>query len=309
VYDIHFVLYLHTTLPRHFVVEDLNLVTVLAHMAAIRREQEILAERERAEREEKIRLEQLADNRRRALEAAEMVRYAETRAVLAEASASIGRLAAAVSHDVNTPLGALKSSVETLLRVAEKSRTASDPARFFEMAEDLCKSITASADRLNTIVARMRRVTNLDRADVQEVDVGDLLNDIVQLASADAGDRFLLTLPELPPIVSRPQAISAVFSAVLEYCGQAGALISAAHTDDTIHIRIEQPGRVLPEDELIQLFEPSFRSADGRMRSHNLGLFSARHLIRELGGELYAESSEGRGTVFTVQLHSPRARP
>ncbi len=305
--QVYGLLYLHTKHPRRFGVQDLNLLTVLAHMAATRREQEIRTERERAQRDDKLRLERLADNRRLALEAAEMLRHAETRAVIAETAASIGRLAAAVSHDINTPLGALKSSVETLLRTVEKCRSANDPARLFAIAEDLCGSIASSADRLNAIAARLRRVTNLDRAEVQQVDLVNLLVDVAQVVAAGEPTLFRLEGSNIPAVISKPQALSAIFGSVLEYCRQDGALIATQHHGDSALVTIEQRGRVLPEADLLEMFDPSFRAVGGRIATDNWGLFSARFLIRELGGDLYVESTNERGTVLNVLV--PYGRP
>jgi signal transduction histidine kinase len=297
---VHGLLYLHTKRPRRFGAEDLNLVTVLAHMAATRREQEMMAESERAQREEKLRLERIADNRRLALEAAEMLRHAETRAVMAETAASVGRLAAAVSHEINSPLGALKSSVETLLRTVEKCRSANDPARFFAIAEDLCGSILSSAERLNAIAARLRRVTNLDRAEVQELDLVHLLGDVAQVVAAGDLSLFRLERTTIPAVISKPQTLSAIFASILEYCRPEGAAITARHNGDTVLVSIEQPGLVLPEAELSELFDPSFRAVAGKIATENWGLFSARFLIREIGGDLYVDSTPERGTVLNV---------
>ena len=56
----------------------------------------------------------------RTLETAEKLRDAEARNLLAENAASVGRLAAAISHELNSPIGALVSGVDTLLLLATR---------------------------------------------------------------------------------------------------------------------------------------------------------------------------------------------
>ena len=72
----------------------------------------------------------------RGLEAAEQLRRAETRVLLSDHAASLGRIAAALSHELNSPVGALKSAVDTMVlinaRLAQRrggARSASPPAK------------------------------------------------------------------------------------------------------------------------------------------------------------------------------------
>jgi signal transduction histidine kinase len=281
-----------------FTADHLNLVTVIAHVAAIRREQEVLAERERREREDKERTQQLAESRRRALEAAELMRHAETRAVRAETASAMTRLTAAVSHELNTPLGALRSSVETLGRAVEKSRTSGDVARLQVQAEMLSAPILAAAERMSGVVTRLQRITNLDRAEVQRIDLGALLSDVAQLAAEHC--TVCVQACQLPEVVSQPQALSMAFSALFSHQGQTETRVTGGREGAFARVVVEQPEIVIGESALMELFDPSFRLVDGRMGTDNWSLFSARQLIRELGGEISVESSEAQGTVFTV---------
>jgi len=300
--EVHGLIYADRLRARCFTVEDLNLVTVLAHIAAIRIEQEALREREQLHREENERLVQLAEVRSRALEAAEMVRYAESRAVLAETATSMGRLAAAVSHEMNTPLGVIKSVVQTLVRAVEKSRSENDANRILSIVEDLSRSIVNSTERLSDIVMRLQRITNLDGSEIQEIRLGDLLMDIVQMTLPDHERKVVWELPDLPRVLSQPQSLSGVFSSLLQHCFPGEVRIRANVDGDRVQVRIEQPQHFLPEPDLLELFDPSFRVVDGNVRSANWGLFSARHLMRELGGDVSATSDADTGTTFVVVI-------
>jgi two-component system sensor histidine kinase AtoS len=239
-----------------------------------------------------------AEDHRRALEAAEAMRHAEARAVLAETATSMSRLAAALSHELNTPLGVLKSSVETLVRAVNRSRPVNEPGRFPEVVEELRSSIIASIDRLSGIVSRLQRITNLDRAEVQPIQLGQHLNDVVATLATDKDIR--VELPELPAVVCRPQVLSAIFSILLHNCVSRQVFVRAGAAANSLLLRIEQPGHVIPEATLDELFDPAFRVVDGRMATGNWGLFSARQVMRELGGDVTADSNESSGTVFTV---------
>jgi len=283
-----------------FTGDHLNLVTVIAHVAAIRREQEVLADRERREREDKERTQQLAESRRRALEAAELMRHAETRAVRAETASAMTRLTAAVSHELNTPLGVLRSSVETLGRAVEKSRASGDVARLQKQAEMLAAPILAAAERMSSVVTRLQRITNLDRAEVQRIDLNALLVDVAQLAAEQC--TVVVEACELPAVVSQPQALSLAFSALFSHQRQVETRVRGDRQGEFARVVVEQPGIVIGEEGLLELFDPSFRLVDGRIGTDNWSLFSARQLIRELGGEICVRSGEPEGTVFTVTI-------
>ena len=91
----------------------------------------------------------------RTLETAEKLRQAEARNLLSENAASVGRLAAALSHELNSPIGALVSGVDTLLLLAARQAHSSPPEqqRLIVLQNELRKSIQQSTDRLREIVA------------------------------------------------------------------------------------------------------------------------------------------------------------
>src|SRR5690242_1813204 len=77
-----------------------------------------------------------------AVKVAETLTGAQLRAQLAESAISIGKMAAALSHEINSPLGALRSSVATLCSLADRQL---DPGRTEHMRAELRRSIEESA--------------------------------------------------------------------------------------------------------------------------------------------------------------------
>lgn len=127
------------------------------------------------------------------------------RAVLSESAASLARLAATLSHEFNSPLGSLRSAVDTLAVAAAKRATAPpfEPARLVAAIEDkVRRSALQSVTRLHEVVLRMQRFTNLDRAEVRPTDLNELLNDVVCLLEPQVSGKASLEFdPQpLPPI-------------------------------------------------------------------------------------------------------------
>ncbi len=241
----------------------------------------------------------------------EDLRQVQSKILLAENTASLGRLAAALSHELNSPLGALTSGVDTLLLLAAKQATSppSEHARLVRLQADLRQTVQESVRRLQAIVARMQRFTNLDRAEVQQVNLNDLLGDVCAIVQPQAGDKVALQLDlnPIPLLVCRPQQLSAVFSGLLN--NAVGALdnggwivICTRRNEAVVEVEIHDNGRGVAAEQLRTIFDPAFRVTQDRVSTGNWSMFSARQIVREHGGEIRVASRQGQGTTVTVIL-------
>lgn len=245
----------------------------------------------------------------RTLSAAEDLRQAEARNLLAQNAASVGRLAAALSHELNSPIGALVSGVDTLLLLASRqvSSPAAEQQRLVILQNELRKSIKQSTDRLKEIVVRMQRFTNLDKAEVQSANVNDILSDVAALLEPQYKNRaeLALQLEPVPDLVCRPQQLSAVFSNLLlngvdATNGNGRVIVSTKARERYIHISICDNGRGLHEADLKTIFDPGFRVASGRIAAGNFSMFANRQIVLEHGGEITIESKPGAGTCVRI---------
>lgn len=247
-----------------------------------------------------------------ALQAGEQLRQAQAKMLLSENAASLGRLAAALSHELNSPIGALQSGVDTLLLLSGRLAAlggSDDHKRIVRVQSDLRKSIQQSVDRLRQIVARMQRITNLDKAEVQEVNLNEMLLDVAAMLGPRTNEsaRLEWDLEPLPPLVCRPQQLSAVFSNLL--ANSLGALngdgvirIASRVKGVDVEVEIRDSGKGVPPAELANIFDPGFKVADGRVATGNWSMFSSRQVVREHGGEIRIESRVGEGTTVWVTL-------
>ena len=241
----------------------------------------------------------------RTLDTVERLREAEARNLLSENAASVGRLAAAVSHELNSPIGALVSGVETLLLLATRQLHASpvEQERLVVLQNELRKTIQQSTDRLKEIVARMQRYSNLDMAEVQAANVNDLITDVAALLEPRYKDKVEVrtNLQPVPPLVCRPQQLSAVFSnlmgnAIEATNGDGRVVISSGQQGANIQVEFEDNGRGLTSQEIETIFDPGFKVSQGRVSTGNWSMFSSRQIVREHGGEIHIQSERGKGT-------------
>lgn len=245
------------------------------------------------------------------LQTADNLRQSEARNLLAENGASVGRLAAALSHELNSPIGALISGVDTLLLLASRQATAGpgEQPRLVVLQNDLRKSIRQSTERLRELVTRMQRFTNLDKAEIQAASLNGILSDVSALVQpAYEGRMIELQLADsLPELVCRPQQLSAVFSNLLNNALQASeaggvVCVTTSAVDSSLEVLIADRGRGLDNGELATIFDPNFRVSHGRVASGNWSMFSSRQIVREHGGDIQIESQKGQGTRVRVTL-------
>jgi len=254
---------------------------------------------------------------REAVKASEDLCQVQSRVLLAENAAALGRLAAALSHEFNSPIGSLLSGLDTLTGLAAKLRSADaeERQRLLELQTDLCRSISGSAKRLKQIVGRIQRFTNLEGAEIQPADLNQLLNDTAALLQPKIRDNIELELrlEPLPPVLCRPEQMSAVFSSLLSNAiravsGAGRIEVSTVRAQDQVRVQIRDNGRGMTPEELAAVFYPGFKVQAGRVATGNWSLFSSRQIIHEHGGEIRIESVEGRGTSVNVLLPFQSAR-
>lgn len=248
---------------------------------------------------------------RRTVQTAEHLRQSETRNLLAQNAASVGRLAAALSHELNSPIGALISGVDTLLLLASRQATAApmEQQRLVVLQNELRKSIRQSTERLKEIVTRMQRFTNLDRSEVQAANINDILTDVTALVQPRYQDKaeVQMDLQPVPELVCRPQQLSAVFSSLLGNAleatnGNGQVRVATRNRNSAVEVSIEDNGRGLAAEELKSIFDPGFKVAGGRVSTGNWSMFSSRQIIQEHGGDIAIESRQGEGTRVSVTL-------
>ncbi len=249
------------------------------------------------------------DNHKRALRAANDLRKAQTRILLTENAVSLSRLAAAVSHEMNNPLGAMLSGVDTLLLLAGRQATAppEEHPRLVKLQADIRRSIQESAGRLKELVARMQRFINLDESELTEADLNEIVRESVGLVDPALRKRARLEmrLEPLPRVVCRPQQMAAVFSGLLRNAlqavnGSGRVTVSSAKKSNTVRVEFQDNGHGLSPEELRNIFDPAFRETDGRVAAGNWSMFNSRQVIREQGGDIAISSDEGRGTNVVI---------
>jgi signal transduction histidine kinase len=243
-----------------------------------------------------------------AIRTAEALTGAQLRAQLAETAISIGKLAAALSHEINSPLGVLRSGIETLEAI-ERS-----PEKHQQMAEvrtDLFRRVLESAGRIEEVTQRLRHFVNLEEAELKQADLNELLTGVTWMHETEIAERNIkldLDLEHsLPVLTCRPQLLTTAFSSMLRNAldavnGNGRVGISTRLRELEVEITIRDNGRGMSPEQADTIFEPQFKVSGSRVSSGNWSLFNARQIVYEHGGTISMETAPGSGTAVHVVL-------
>jgi two-component system sensor histidine kinase BaeS len=222
-------------------------------------------------------------------------------------------LVAVTSHEMRTPLAAIRGFVDTLRR----RRHSMDDEQVGEFLE----VIASQADRLTRLVDDLLVLAGLEAGGIVVTPEPILLVPFLESVIRDepGGDRVRLSVSAEAPatIETDPlrlhQIVANLLANALKYSSQDQpvSLIVTADGDDVI-VDVADRGPGIPADDLPRIFEPYYRTAGGRAAADGagLGLSITRRLAEALGGQLTASSVVGEGSVFRVRLPArARVRP
>jgi signal transduction histidine kinase len=245
----------------------------------------------------------------------------------AEKLASVGQLAAGMAHEINNPLGFIRSNLSTfekyLAKFAElKSHPgpaaegwqALDLDFILEDSTDLLQESAKGIERIAHIVADLKAYSNVDRASEEYADLNLCLHEAVSMATAQLppGIHFRFDLLPLPSIVCLPGHINQLFfniirNAVLAIAdsGRPGEVkISSEADDEGIHIRIHDTGIGMTREQLEHAFEPFYTTRQVGA-GIGLGLATARNVVHAHSGRISLDSQPDVGTTVTLFFPTP----
>jgi signal transduction histidine kinase len=205
--------------------------------------------------------------------------------------------AAAVSHELKTPIAGIKGALELIDE--HPTMKESERRRFLANA-------AADADRLSHLLRRLLDLARADMAAAPEDAASDLGEAVLKVADAHRGAGFAVEvdLPPLPPVCAPSELIVTVLETLVENSRQAGATAVrlSARSEGGVRVRLglRDDGPGVPAADHDRIFEPfhTSRRAEG---GSGLGLAIARSLLDACGGTIASLPTE-RGALFEVTL-------
>ena len=244
---------------------------------------------------------------------AELTRTQRTVAHM-DKTASLGRLAATVAHELNNPLAGILNYAKLTARTLRESAP-DDPAT--AEVEGYLLLIQKEAERCGTIVRSLLTFARRGGAPMTPQSLPAIVARALMLV------RHHLEISQIrleaPPfegddqLVCDPdqihQALVALFVNAVEAMPGGGALkVEMKGTAETIEIAIADSGVGIPASALEHIFEPFYSTKD-RQEGVGLGLAVVHGIVQRHGGKIEVESEVRRGTTFHLILPRRPFRP
>jgi len=246
------------------------------------------------------------------------LRYAQAELVESKRMTAVVRLVAGIAHELNSPLGALRSSLDVVNRCAERvqaqlAQRAPDDGASLKLV-GLQAGATATARdavvRVSELVESLEGFVQLDTAETRDVDLRDGLEDALRLFDSRRGPNVRVSrrFGELPLLRCRPRALNRVFAELLDNAleaisanGGVGMIEVATEVrGDAIVVSVTDDGIGLTQEAKERLFDPGFKR--GRRIEMDIGLLVAQRVVSSHFGRIDVRSSPGAGSTFEVVL-------
>jgi signal transduction histidine kinase len=223
----------------------------------------------------------------------------------AEKGAVVGRLAAAIAHEIRNPLNYINLTLDHL-----RSTYAPADAAKRESFVRLTDQLKSEVARINRHITDFLKYSRPSKLELQSIDIRAEAEDALRMVEGRVGERGIETKVvqegELPRIVGDRESLRSVLTnlvinAVEAIDGEGGSVsINLSQTNEEfIKVQITDTGSGIAADDISKIFEPYFSTKD---TGTGLGLAIVKKAIDDHGGTINVASKQGTGTTFTITL-------
>ncbi len=228
----------------------------------------------------------------------------------ADRLAMLGTLAAGLAHEIRNPLGGIRGAAQLLRRSVDADSS------LRECTDIMIREV----DRVNKLIGQLLDLSHPPQLMLAPVNIHEILDDVLLLERSTAEERKVTIKkrfdPSLPPIRGDRAQLTQVFLNLVKNAFQAmdkpGSLAIVTRLETDYHVReqgtgrnrfiwveISDEGAGIREEDLPRIFAPFFTTKNS---GTGLGLAICYGIIKEHGGIIRVESSEGKGTTVRVSL-------
>lgn len=212
-----------------------------------------------------------------------------------------------VAHELKTPLTAIKTYNELLLK--EKL------GKLNKLQKEKLEKMAKSIERLTNLVDDMLQIPSIDRKELElrkekfyAKDLFEKMLGEIEEISAEKKQIIETEIDEKATIFGDQKLIEKAIKNILinavKYTPAGGKIrIRVSRNASFSHIQISDTGKGIRKEELEKIFEPFYTGEGGGV---GLGLAIAKNIVESHGGKIWAESMVGKGSTFHIVLRGEK---
>jgi signal transduction histidine kinase len=214
---------------------------------------------------------------------------------------------AITSHELRTPITAIRGFVKTLLRNRDRLSG--------EQIVSFMNIIDRQSERLARLVEDLLFVSRIEagaiRVQMEEVNFGDFMKDVVDALTPQGRSRVWLDVDRaVPRVVIDPHRTEQILRNLIENAlkfspPDSQVFLTGKVEDGVIRISVADQGIGITKDEIPRIFERFHQAGEVMTREAEgagLGLYITKRLVEAMDGEISVESKPGEGTTFRITL-------
>ncbi len=222
----------------------------------------------------------------------------EDRVLQSERLAAVGNTVTHVAHEIKNPLLIIGGFARQLLKTPGLD----------EAARQKLSTIAAEVSHLEEMVAEMREFVHRPPVQKRQGQIAAAIQEALEMFQDFFQERHIqvsvMEEAPLPPVTFDPKQLHEVlinlFKNALEAMPRGGELSIASRVrENQVEISVSDTGEGMSSEVAAQIFQPYFTTKE---KGTGLGLAICQSIIQEHGGCIFAESTPGRGSTFTIQL-------
>ncbi len=221
-----------------------------------------------------------------------------------------------VSHELRTPVASIAGHLESLLISTYEGTTAPTPAILYNYLNIAHHEVERLGMLVDDLLSLARMESNELRLDIREVKASEAIEEVYRTMMPLAKSQRQVTLvrgaaPNLPPVLADRQRLIQILLNLVRNAitsTPVGGIVSIdLEQADPQHLAlvVADNGVGIPAEELEHIFERFYRTDTSRSRASGgfgLGLAIVHDLVTAMGGSIGVESTEGKGSRFSVLL-------
>lgn len=210
-----------------------------------------------------------------------------------ERAALLGRMSAALAHEVRNPLGGMHTALQTLRQFGHQEQARHDAIDFVERGVAALRSVVDASLKTFRADGQSSPLRQEDIDDVQLLIRSEARRKNVSLAFRNDWPSAELPLPSVPV---RQILLNLVLNAIAASPSGGAVHVTSASHGERLQVQIQDQGRGMPDAAMAVLMQ------SGEDPSGGIGLGIVRDLVQGLGGSIAVQDVPGPGTLIIVSL-------